>query len=219
MGSVYLRFHQPPYADQYYAGKGGLACADPVSATFNGLTENATAVRMSYAAPSPCPATGGGTGGTGGTGGAGGATGTGGSGGGGGTGAPGAPVSSAAILAVLRSGITPAGRAGRIAAILKAGGYALMFDAPESGTALVSWYLLPAGAHLASARHARTPVLIASGRRSFSAAGAQRVLLKLTAAGKALLRHARRVKLTAKGTFTPTGGVAVTTMKAFTVGR
>jgi len=218
VGSAYLRFHQPPYADQYYAGKGGLACADPVSATFNGFTENASIVRMSETAPSPCPPTGGGPGGSGSTGAAGG-TGGAGTGAGGGPGGSAASVTPAQILALLGSEITPSGRAGRLSAILKAGGYALSFNAPESGMAVVSWYLLPRGAHLASTRHAPRPVLVATGRQAFALAGARSVRLKLTGAGKALLRHAKHVKLTASGTFTPTGQAAVRALRVFTVGR
>ena len=42
---------------------------------------------------------------------------------------------------------------------------------------------------------------------------------KLTAAGKALLRRSKRLTLTAKGTFTPSGKAAVSVTKAFVLKR
>ena len=142
VGTVYLGFHQTPYADQYYNGKGGLACANPLIVTFNAYS-NVNSVQMSYSAPSPCASTGGGTepGGTGGNGATGGTGGTGGTGSGG----TGETASAAKVLALLGSEITPTGTPGRISAILKAARYVLSFRALESGTALVNWLSGAAG--------------------------------------------------------------------------
>ena len=60
---------------------------------------------------------------------------------------------------------------------------------------------------------------MASGQRSFSAAGTAKIKIQLTAAGKRLLKHAKQLKLTAKGTFTPTGKTAITTTKVFVLKR
>lgn len=115
------------------------------------------------------------------------------------------------IAALLRSELTPSGKTARIAALLKAGGYIVRFTALEAGMALLDWYQLPRGARLARA----SPVLVAVGRMTFSAPGTARIKVKLTAAGRALLRHARSLKLTAKGVFTPSGQTAVDATKAF----
>jgi hypothetical protein len=112
--------------------------------------------------------------------------------------------SAAQIRALLRTQITPRGKAGRIGALLKRG-YALPFRALTAGSAQVGWY-----------RH-RT--LIASGRRSFAAAGSATMKIKLTAAGRRQLKHARRLALTAKGTFTPAPDPPVSAARGFTLRR
>ena len=63
------------------------------------------------------------------------------------------------------------------------------------------------------------PVLVASGRRTFSAAETATIRVRLTAAGKSLLKRAKQIKLTAKGIFTPAGGSPVTAMRTFTLKR
>jgi hypothetical protein len=119
------------------------------------------------------------------------------------------------LRALLRHEIAPRGKAAKIAAILKAGGYVLSFRAPEAGRALIRWYLVPKRAQLAKAK----PVLVAVGQTRFTAAGTKKIKLKLTAEGKRLLKHAKRLKLTSKGSFTPAGGTVVTLSKTFTVRR
>ncbi len=145
----------------------------------------------------------------GGTGGSGGGTG-GGSGGGGST-----AVTPQQILALLVPDTASSTKA-QIGALLKSGGVTFSFKAPEAGTALVAWYQVPPGAHLASKRK---PVLVATGRLAFPSAGTRKLRLTLTAAGKKLLRHAKRIKLSAKSTFTPSGGAGVSTVRAFTLKR
>jgi len=63
------------------------------------------------------------------------------------------------------------------------------------------------------------PVLVASGQQSFSAAGTATIKIKLTATGKRRLKHSKQLKLTAKGTFTPTGETPVSAVKAFVLER
>jgi hypothetical protein len=115
----------------------------------------------------------------------------------------------AQIRALLLSQITPRGRAGRIGSLLSHG-YRLSFRALTAGTAKVAWYRV---------RKGRKPVLIASGRRRFAAAGRATLTVRLAAAGRRQLRRARHLKLTAKGTFTPAPGAPVTATRTFTLRR
>ena len=105
----------------------------------------------------------------------------------------------AQIKALLTSEITPRGRAAKIAAILKTGGYLLTFKAPEAGTAAIRWYVVPEGAHLASAK----PVLIATGRLSFTKTGTGKLNVTLTAAGKKLLEEVHDAEAHCEGLVPP----------------
>lgn len=62
-------------------------------------------------------------------------------------------------------------------------------------------------------------MLVGTGTATFIAAGVKKVVVKLTSKGKALLKHAKSIKLTATGSFTATGKVSVTSLKAFTLKR
>jgi hypothetical protein len=119
----------------------------------------------------------------------------------------------AQIKALLIKALTPAGKLGKIAAILKADGYEVSFTALESGRVTIGWYLVPAGVHLAKA----SIVLVASGRATFGSAGKKTIKLKLTAAGKKLLKRSSHVKLTSKGTFTASGQAQIVARKTFTL--
>jgi hypothetical protein len=119
-------------------------------------------------------------------------------------GAPAAGPTVAQIRALLRSQITPHGRAGRIGALLKRG-YRLPFRALLAGRATVAWY------------HHR--VLIASGRRTFAAAGRATIVMRLAPAGRRQLRHARKLRLRARGTFTPVAAAPLTAARRFTLRR
>ena len=126
-------------------------------------------------------------------------------------------VSAEEIQVLLRTELTPNGKGAKIAALLKAGGWTITFRALEAGTAVIYWYRLPPGAKLARAK--AKPVLVAVGQASFAAAGTSKLKVKLTLAGKRLLRHGRSLKLTAKGVFTPSGEAPVTATKAFVLKR
>ena len=160
---------------------------------------------------------GGGSGG-GGSGGGGGSSGGGSSGGGGVLGGRTVVVSSAQVATLLAGELTPSGKAAKIAALLKGGGFTVVFKALEAGTAVINWYQVPPGAKLAKKAKPK-PVLVATGRRTFSAAGTATIKIKLTAAGKRLLKHAKKLKLTAKGTFTPTGKAPITATRTFVLKR
>jgi hypothetical protein len=110
-------------------------------------------------------------------------------------------ISSVQIAALLGQQLVPSGKAATIGALLKHAGLVMPFTALEAGTLVVQWYQVPAGAKLA--KHAAPkPVLVASGQMTFSEAGTAKVKIRLTAAGRRLLEHAKLVKLMAKGTFT-----------------
>jgi hypothetical protein len=127
----------------------------------------------------------------------------------------GATVSGAQISALLQAEIMPLGKAASIRALLKAGGFAFLFRALEAGNAAVGWYQVPSGAHVARSRP--KPVLVAQGQTSFAAAGTGTLTVKLTAAGRKLVKHAKHIRLTSKGSFTPTGRTPVTKITTFTL--
>ncbi len=56
---------------------------------------------------------------------------------------------------------------------------------------------------------------MASGAQSFARAGTRTITLKLTLAGRRLLRRRTRIALVATGAFTPSGGHAVTARLSF----
>jgi hypothetical protein len=134
-----------------------------------------------------------------------------------GTPAPSAPtptIAPAQIAALLGDELVPSAKATKIATLVKKSSLAMPFKAPESGTAVIDWYELPPGASLTKKSKVK-PVLVAAGKGSFGGAGSAQITIKLTAAGKRLLRRVKRVKLTAKGTFTPTGRASITTTRTF----
>jgi len=115
------------------------------------------------------------------------------------------------ILASLGK-VFPTGKAATLAGLLKTGTWSVFFNAPTAGRLVVSWYEIPKGAHLSAKAE---PVLVATGSDAFIGSGTKRVTIHLTRKGRQLLRHARRFKLTAKASFTPTGRAAVVSMRTF----
>jgi hypothetical protein len=131
----------------------------------------------------------------------------------------GAVVSSAQIASLLAGEMTPVGRGARLARLLRAGAFALTFTAPEAGSATVGWYFLPPHARLARRKRAK-PVLVATGSHVFPAAGTATIEIRLTRAGKDLLRRAGHVQLTAKGVFMPVGSSSpVSVVRQFAIRR
>jgi hypothetical protein len=126
-----------------------------------------------------------------------------------------AVASAAQIKALLLSVLAPTGKNAKIEALLAHGGYSVSFGALLAGQLVVSWYLVPRGAHLAAAR----PTLVARGHVSFTAAGKAKIVVKLTASGRSLLRHKKELQLTAQGSLTPNAQGAVSATKAFVVRR
>lgn len=140
------------------------------------------------------------------------------------TAVPNAPVGSsgpaaptrAQITSSLLSQLSPVGKGAKIAALLKHG-YSMLFHTLAGGRVLIDWYYLPKGAHLSKA--GLKPVLVAAGQGSFSGTGAFKLTIKLTTKGRQLLKHAKRLALIAKGTFTANGQQPITLTKRFVLKR
>jgi hypothetical protein len=124
-----------------------------------------------------------------------------------------AKVSSGQIIVVLLQVLAPSGQGSRIKTLLRHVGITITFDWLEAGSLEIDWYAKPAG------KGKTKPILIASGRRTSATIGEIQVHISLTSAGKKLLKHASRAKVTAKGVFTPAGEAPATTLKAFTIKR
>jgi hypothetical protein len=75
----------------------------------------------------------------------------------------------------------------------------------------------PAAPKASSAAASRKPVMIASARHRFAAAGTGTLRLKLTAAGRRAIRHAKSLKLAIVTRFAPRSGKAISVTKRVTV--
>lgn len=122
----------------------------------------------------------------------------------------------AQIKASLLSQLTPKGRGAKIAKVVKRG-YAMSFTALSAGTVVINWYYVPKGAHVSKRKP--VPVLVATGRKRFPRAGKLSFTVKLTAKGLRLIKKTKRIKLTAKGSFTPLGQRPIVAIKSFTLTR
>jgi hypothetical protein len=119
------------------------------------------------------------------------------------------------LAAALAQALAVSGKAARIAAILKAGGFVAPFAAPSAGQAAIAWFLVPKGARLAAAK----PVVVAKGAKRISRAGKVKVKIRLSKKGRALLKRSKKVKLVARATFTPRSGAKVTKKRTITLKR
>ena len=117
---------------------------------------------------------------------------------------PTATISEAQLAASLKQQLVPAGKAVTIGSLLKHGGLSMSVKALEAGMLSVQWYEVSKGAKAAKAK----PVLVAAGKLSFAAAGTGKLALRLTEAGRRLLKRSKRVMLSAKGVFVASGGAA-----------
>ena len=113
-----------------------------------------------------------------------------------------------AVKAQLGRVLPATGNAARIGALLRTGGYRTAFRAISGGRLTIDWYYLPTGARLNLPNRKPRPILIATGTVRFSRAGPVTLTIKLTTVGRGKLRTAKTLKLTAKGTYIPTGGQA-----------
>ena len=171
------------------------------------LAGNETVRSVSFSIPSdPGPGTGGGTG-TG--------TGTGGTGTGTGTGAtpPVAGPSVAAMAAALSSDLAAVARAlaRRPIARLLSRTFTVRLRSLTAGRLVASYATIGA--------RARGAAVLARGTRTVTRAGRHSVTLRLTRAGRAALRRARRLRVRLTIGFTPAGGRALTRSRAVTIKR
>ncbi|HEX3910737.1 MAG TPA: hypothetical protein VHW67_08560 [Solirubrobacteraceae bacterium] len=131
--------------------------------------------------------------------------------------------SSARLARLFVPALKPSGKHAKIGALLAHGGLVASLRAFAPGKAAIYWYKTVralAGAGAAPVAEPKTrSVLVAAGKVYFKAAGKAGVDVRLTRAGKKLLRRSKRVQLTAKGTFTPNGAGAVVATRAFTLVR
>lgn len=132
-----------------------------------------------------------------------------------GTAAPVATISSAQIRGLLMGLLKPSGKPATIGSLLKHGGLSLSVKALEAGTLSVQWLYVPKGAKIAKVK----ALLVATGKLSFAAPGTGKLTLRLTVAGRRLLRLAKRVSLTAKGTFVASDGAATSVTSKLVVRR
>ncbi|MEA2450223.1 MAG: hypothetical protein QOG63_2155, partial [Thermoleophilaceae bacterium] len=89
-------------------------------------------------------------------------------------------------------------------------GFVVTFASPSAGRLSIAWLRRSAG-------HKSKLVRVATGGRQVSRARTVKVRIRLTAKGRAALAHARRLRLTGRTRFTPTGGTAVVLVKTFTL--
>jgi hypothetical protein len=120
----------------------------------------------------------------------------------------------AQIRESLRRQMTPRGPGSKLAVIVRRGGARLEFKPLQGGKLAICWYTAT------TVRGRRTaPVLVARGTRAFERAGARTVHLRLTRAGRRVLRGAQRVRLQARGSFARRVGKPITATKAFVLTR
>jgi hypothetical protein len=90
--------------------------------------------------------------------------------------------------------------------------FSFFFVAPGPGTETIAVTTKP------KARKAK-PVLVATGKRTFSKAGRGKITVRFTDRGRRLLRHARTITLTVKSTFRPPSGKPPSVVKKATLRR
>jgi alpha-tubulin suppressor-like RCC1 family protein len=122
----------------------------------------------------------------------------------------------AQIRASLNMQLGAKGREIKLAALRKRHRYVYAFTALTAGVLTIDWYYLLPGARLA--QRAR-PVLFASGHASFPTAGTRTVTLTLTLSARKLLRHRKRIALSVRGSFTPSGKRTIVATRSFELPR
>jgi hypothetical protein len=141
----------------------------------------------------------------------------GGQGGGGGGSQPGSPSrpSAAELERLLARQLVTSGRAASLAALRRRGALTMRFALPETGTLTVKWYLASPGSKHGKAK--RKPTLLAVGHVKLAASKTTPLSLHLTPRGRGLLRHARKLHVQAKATFSVGSAAAIVASGAFTL--
>jgi hypothetical protein len=96
-------------------------------------------------------------------------------------------------------------RAARIPVLLARGSYTFLLRAPSPGHLRVSWYRLPSDTPV---QHLQ-PQLVATGQASVKA-GRIKIALQLTPKGRQLLQRHHRLRISMRGSFSPTGWSTLT---------
>jgi hypothetical protein len=123
-------------------------------------------------------------------------------------------VAASRVAALIANQLTVPRRRGAISALLARGTFAMQFSAPEAGTVAVSWYHRRTSARSHQAGPSPS-ALAAFGRLSYGRASKRSVTIRLTGYGRRLLRHSKRVRLTATCSFTALGAQAVRVSRTF----
>ena len=127
--------------------------------------------------------------------------------------------SDARVRSLVSKQLAPWGKPSKIGVLLRNGGYTASFKALSGGSLAIEWYYLPKGADLNKPKHKPTPILIAAGSARFFGAKQVKLAIRLTVAGKRMLNSASTLRLTGRGIYTPTGNLAITTIRTFTLKR
>lgn len=120
------------------------------------------------------------------------------------------------LLTALEKDTVPSGKPAKLRRLLKAGEASVIFNAPIAGELVISWYEAPTQTSLPASAH--TP-LIAQAKVDVVRPGAIRVKIKLTHAGRRLLKGRRQVTLTEQASFASAGKPPVTTTQTFVLKR
>jgi hypothetical protein len=113
----------------------------------------------------------------------------------------------------LRAQLRPSGKAAAIRALRRHRKLAQRIAAPTAGTLTIRWY----GRTIVRKHRHRT--LLATGRTTYPGAGTKTVNVALTSAGRAVLKHARRIRITATATFAARGAFPVGMTLSFVLRR
>jgi hypothetical protein len=97
-----------------------------------------------------------------------------------------------------------------IAAILKAGGFQTKVSFLVPGTLTITW-------NTGSGTHGTRSVVVASGSKTVGKTGVTALKIKLTKAGRALLKRSKHLKLTVSGSFKPKQGKTVAKHRTITL--
>jgi hypothetical protein len=121
-------------------------------------------------------------------------------------GPPSSVATPASLLAMLERQLRPSGRTARIPELLRKRQYAFKFKALEAGSARFVWYYLPR-----HRPHDEKPerVMIAEGHLTCSTVESTTVKMRITPAGRRLMRHSKKLQLLASATFTPVGQASI----------
>jgi hypothetical protein len=127
----------------------------------------------------------------------------------GGTGSSSSPGNAVNVRALLMHALFARGKSASIRSLLKHGGYSFSFAAPSAGRLQVLWYRLVHGRRL----------LVGTVTFTFRKAGSAKIEIRVTRAGRNLLGHAGKLRLTASAGFTPVGLGTTIASRTITLNR